>query len=118
MFREELCKVGSSNSLRMQELAQAFEFDFIVSIPASPGSLAEVHEFAADQRINGKMLTFINQQHVKGYKQSERIHPQVASSVAGLCTTPPRPKLANIMDTTVQEVQKVREIKYLLAGRF
>src|SRR5438552_16570040 len=53
-YSEELCDPHSSSSIRMQQLAQAQEFDLIVSMPCTPGSIGEIHDFAADRRVHSK----------------------------------------------------------------
>src|SRR5690349_9103634 len=45
-YSEELCDPNAPQSVRLQQLAQAQEFDLIVSTPSTPGSIAEIHDFA------------------------------------------------------------------------
>jgi hypothetical protein len=56
------------NSAKARELLQALAADFIVVIHGSPGSVAEVHDFAGFiGDLGRKMLIFIDSQHVGGY---------------------------------------------------
>src|SRR4051812_27065280 len=59
-YSEELCDPSSHHSIRVQQLVQAQQFDIVISIPCTPGSIGEVHDFAADRRVTAKMLVFLN----------------------------------------------------------
>jgi len=116
-FSEELCDSHLPDSIRLQQLAQAQEFDLIVSIPATPGSIGEVHDFAADRRVNGKLFVFLNQQFIAGYSaQSLSALNSVVSN--RLFYYPSEDEAAVIIEVTAYEVQRIREMKYILAGRF
>lgn len=55
-------------SARDRELAQALAADCIVALAASPGALAEVHDFAGfTTDIAPKMLVFLDRRHAQGY---------------------------------------------------
>ena len=117
VFSEELCDISLPYSIRLQQLAQAQEFDLVISIPCTPGSIGEIHDFAADRRVNGKVLVFLNNEHISGYS---------ASSLSAISTLlscqieyyPNERETEIIRTTTLVEVQRIREIKYLLSGRF
>jgi hypothetical protein len=66
-YSEELYDPTAGVSIRTQELIHAQEFDLIVSTPCTPGSIAEIHDFAVDRRVNAKMLLFLNKEHTDGY---------------------------------------------------
>ena len=66
-FSEELCDARTGQSIRLQQLVQALEFDIVVSLPCTPGSIAELHDFATDSRVNAKTLVFLNGAYVGGY---------------------------------------------------
>jgi hypothetical protein len=107
----------SGDSVRLQQLAQAQEFDLIVSLPSSPGAIAEIHDFAADRRVHAKTLIFINQTHAGGYG------PQSLSSISSILSCqleyyPSEDDCECIKEVTKREVQRVREMKYILMGRF
>jgi hypothetical protein len=72
-YSEELCDPTTPHSLRIQQLAQAQEFDLIVSTPCTPGSIGEIHDFAADRRVNSKILIFLNQEFLEGYSPKSLI---------------------------------------------
>jgi hypothetical protein len=113
---EELCDAAAPVSIRAQQLLQAQEFDLIVSVPVSPGSIAEVHDFAGDRRVHGKLLVFINEEDINGYgpKSLDAVrtilscHIEYYSGVAAETTIP----------AVVREcVRRIRELKFILAGR-
>lgn len=116
-FSEELCDDGAGHSIRLQQLAQAQEFDLIVSTPCTHGSVGEIHDFAADRRVHAKILIFINEEHVSGYS---------AQSLATLQTIvscqieyyPHDGECDRIIQITCDNVQRIREMKYIVAGRY
>jgi hypothetical protein len=117
VYSEELVDLHSSYSIRLQQLIQAQEFDLVISIPCTPGSIGEVHDFAADRRVNAKLLVFINRQHVSGYG------PQSLEAISTLLSCeieyyPSETETTIIEERTLVEAQKIREMKYLLAGRY
>lgn len=116
-FSEELWDPTSSHSIRIQQLAQAQNFDVVVSIPCTPGSIGEVHDFAADRRIAAKMLVFLNSSYLNGYS------PQSLQALSTLISCrieyyPNESDTSVIMEVTMDTVQRVRELKYVLAGRY
>lgn len=62
-------------SSKMRELLQAQAADFIIVLQASPGSTAEVHDFAnVLNGIGAKMLIFIDSRFVEGYSYTGALH--------------------------------------------
>jgi hypothetical protein len=116
-FSEELCDPALKDSIRLQQLAQAQEFDLVVSTPCTPGSIGEIHDFAADRRVSGRTLVFINREHMDGYS------PKSLSAISTIysCHLEYYPNEGNtgiIYEVALQEVQRIREMKYILAGRY
>ncbi len=113
---EEICKPGAKYSIRLQQLVQAQSFDLIVSIPYTSGSIGEIHDFAADRRISSKILIFLNRKHARSYSSQSL----KAISTVGACRIeyyPSEKNTSHIEEKTSEEVQQIREAKYLLAGR-
>jgi hypothetical protein len=115
-FSEELCDPHSADSIRLQQLAQAQEFDVIVSLPCTPGSIAEIHDFVADRRISDHTLVFVNNEHVNGYG------PQSLLAISTILSHrlqyyPNERDTGVIYRVTMQEVQRIREMKYILARK-
>lgn len=54
-------------NLSVAELLQAREYEYIVTIMGSPGSIGEVHDFCHMQEIAHKMTICINEEHLSGY---------------------------------------------------
>lgn len=54
-------------NLSVAELLQAREYEYIVSIMGSPGSIGEVHDFCHIPEIAHKMTICINEEHLSGY---------------------------------------------------
>ena len=54
-------------NLSVAELLQAREYEYIVSIMESPGSIGEVHDFCREPEIAHKMTICINEEHLSGY---------------------------------------------------
>jgi len=62
-------------SAKARELLQAIAADFIVILQGSPGSIAEVHDFAGFIReIGSKMLIFIDERAQEGYSDTGALH--------------------------------------------
>lgn len=116
-YSEELCDSDKPFSIRIQQLAQAQDFDLIVSLPCTPGSLAEIHDFAADRRIHAKLLVFLNEQHLNGYG-SKSLQDLSTILSCHLAYYPNDHETGVIEARTIEEVQKIRELKYILAGRY
>jgi hypothetical protein len=116
-YSEELCDPTSPHSIRIQQLAQAQSFDLVVSIPCTPGSIGEVHDFAADRRVTAKMLVFLNSTYLDGYS------PQSLQALSTLISCrieyyTDKTDTSSILEVTFDTVQRVRELKYILAGRY
>jgi predicted nucleotidyltransferase len=70
IFSEEIAASDTSSgfSAKLNEMCQALAADFIIVIQASPGSIAEAHDFAEFIRdIGRKMLVFIDERAQSGY---------------------------------------------------
>jgi hypothetical protein len=66
-FSEDLLKSASGYSTLAQQVAQVEAHDVVFSIPASPGSIAEIHDFARMPGISHKIVTFVNRDWNHGY---------------------------------------------------
>ena len=77
VFSEEVdidCKVQYASS-RARELLEAVADDFIVVLYGSPGSIAEVHDFAdLDEELGRKNVGFQDSRYMKGYGSSGLLH--------------------------------------------
>ncbi len=115
-YSEELCDPTVAASVRMQQLAQAQEFDLVVSMPCTPGSIGEIHDFVADRRVNSKTLIFLNREHLNGYS-AQSLNALETVVTCQIEYYPSDSDTAAIVAVTMDNVQRIREMKYLLAGR-
>lgn len=115
LFSEELI-VDNKASVRLQQLIHAQQFDLIISLPSTPGSIGEVHDFAGDRRVNSKLLVYLNNDYLSGYSNQ---------SLQALCSILTYEVLYyNGLDdldfvrkSVIEHVQRVREVKYFYQGR-
>jgi hypothetical protein len=112
MFSEELCDTSLPHSLRVQQLLQAENFDLVVSLPATPGAIAEAHDFASHPRVTAKMLVFVNREHVGGYgENSLRALSTVVSCQVEYY--PSESETGRIEQVTLEQVQRIRELRFM-----
>ncbi len=116
-FSEELITSEEKLSIKTQQLMHAQHFDLIVSIPCTPGSLGEIHDFICDTRVSRKLLVFLNEKFELGYS--------FQSIVSTSTTLTYRTMVYNgyeevhiIKDTILEEAQKIREVKYFNQSRW
>lgn len=64
---ESLTTDGTEWSYQSQEYMQAIAADLIVILCASPGSIAELAAFSADEHLARKMVVFIDRRHDPSY---------------------------------------------------
>lgn len=116
-YSEELCDPNAPHSVRMQQLAQAQEFDLVVSTPCTPGSIGEIHDFAADRRVNSKTLIFLNNEHIGGYSAQSLglLRTVISCQIEHYANDG---DTDSIFEITLDNVRRIREMKYILAGRY
>jgi hypothetical protein len=66
-FSEDLLDPTSQHSILIQQVAQAHSHDIVFSIPGSPGSIAEIHDFARIPGISHKIVAFLDYAWSDGY---------------------------------------------------
>ena len=116
-FSEDLIVKSEDISVKTQQLIHAQQFDLVISMPCSPGSISELHDFISDNRVNRKLLIFLNEQFDLGYS---------FQSILATCTTLTYrtipyngyEDLELIEKNVLQEAQKIREVKYFNQGRW
>lgn len=115
LFSEEIIE-SNQGSIRIQQLVQAQKFDMIVSIPETSGSIGEIHDFASDSRVNGKLLVFLNNEYLEGYSHQSL---QALSSILTyeVVYYNGYPELPIVQDGIFDHVKRVREVKYFYQGR-
>lgn len=116
VFSEEIYDDTSDITLRTQQLLQAEQFDIIISIPDSPGSIAEIHDFTGDTRINKKIVVFLNKQHCIGYSGQSLIAISNVLSCE-IIFYENEDDREFIIITSRNIISQIREYKYLFGGR-
>lgn len=116
MYSEELWDASSPHSVRVQQLVQAQNFDLVVSLPATAGAIAEVHDFASHPRVNAKMLVFVSQEHVGGYGE-DSLRALSTVLTAQVEYYPNDTETNRIEEVTLAQVQRIRELKFMYGWR-
>lgn len=116
MFSEEICDTDSEYSVRLQQLIQAEQYDLIISIPETPGSIGEIHDFANDIRVNKKILIFLNENFSGGYS-AQSLH-SVSCILSAEIVPYSMTNVDSILAYSLNTVSKIREYKYITKGRF
>ena len=116
MFSEEICDPNIDFSIRLQQLIQAEQYDLIISIPETPGSIGEIHDFANDIRINKKILIFLDENFSKGYS-AKSLH-SISCLLSSEIVTYSQECIGTILSYSLNTVNKIREYKYITGGRF
>lgn len=116
MFSEEICDPNIGLSIRVQQLVQAEQYDLIISIPEAPGSIGEIHDFANDNRVNRKIIIFLNEEYLDGY--SAKSLYSVSSVLSAEIVTYTYNNMDNILSHSLSVVNRIKEYKYVLGGKF
>ena len=116
VFSEELYDPACGVSPRIQQIAHAKEFDLIVTLPESHGAIGEVHDFANDRRAHSKLLIFLNADHLGSYSaQSLAALSSIRSCT--ICQYNGHTDLDSVITRLLEEVQRLRDLKFILEGR-
>ena len=116
-FSEELIDPKLKRSVLAQQIAQAEAYDIVFSIPASAGSIAEIHDFARIPELSYKVVAFLNQEWDDGYSNQSLI--QLRSNIT--CQIQPyrAPELPDcIVGTALDLVRRLQEYFYAAGRRF
>lgn len=116
MFSEELCDQNCELSTRIQQLIQAEQYDLIISIPETAGSIGEIHDFASDIRVNRKILIFVNEKYSDGYSINSL--KTVGCILGAEVISYTDDSINSIITYSQNTVNRIREYKYLIEGRY
>jgi hypothetical protein len=75
-FSEDLFDPGCGLSILAQQVTQAEAHDIVFSIPGSPGSIAEIHDFARIPGISHKVVAFLDNAWSAGYSNQSLVQLQ------------------------------------------
>jgi hypothetical protein len=115
-FSEDLCEDKSDYSLLTQQAVQADAYDIVISIPDTPGSIAEIHDFSRIPHISHKIVVFLNSELDDGYSNKTLIELQSHTSCKVFSydsTCFPN----CIIDEVLRIVAKLQETYFLLGRR-
>ena len=115
-FSEELVDTALPYSLELQQLSHVEAYDIVFSIPDSPGSIAEIHDFAKVPRLSHKIIAFLNQQWNDGYSNRTLIELQ-SRVTCGVELYDPLELPDCIIEKALESVHRLQEIYYLLGRR-
>lgn len=116
-FSEDLIDPKSRYSIKIQQLWHAQEFDLIISLPTTHGAIGEIHDFISDNRLNKKMIIFLDSTYEYGYSHQSLVSTasQHTYSVISYRGTK---ELYKVEEAVCQAVLKLREINYLNQGQW
>ncbi len=75
-YSEELIDPHCGLSIVAQQCAQAEAYDVVLSIPGSPGAIAEIHDFARIPGISHKIVAFLDPAWTDGYSNQSLMQLQ------------------------------------------
>jgi hypothetical protein len=111
VFSEQIVSRKNGLSIKTQQRMHAQYFDLIVSLPSSPGSIAEIHDFIGDPRLNKKMMIFLDNQFRRGYSNQSLEASSTVRTYETFFYNGVK-GLKKVKNTVLKEVQKIREEKY------
>lgn len=115
-FSEELFLEDSNISILAQQMAHVEACDLVFSIPDSPGSIAELHDFSMLPAVSSKIITFLDERWNNGYSNMSLMQrDQIISPNVELYKKDELPDV--VIDKALNEVQRLQELFYLLGTR-
>jgi hypothetical protein len=115
-FSEDLVDLGSPRSILAQQVAQAEAYDIVFSIPASPGSVAELHDFARIPLLSRKLAAFLNREWDRGYSNRSLIQAK-ATLACQIHIYDPTQLPECIVDQALEVVGRLQELRYMAGQR-
>lgn len=115
-YSEELFDPSLKFSNLAQQVAQVDAFDIVFSIPDSPGSIAEIHDFALIPGISSKIITFLDNKWSAGYSNQSLI--QRSSSLSTQVRFYDKKNLPHcIVEESINVIKILKESFFLLGRR-
>jgi hypothetical protein len=116
-FSEDLVDPDSSRSIFAQQIAQVEAYDIVFSIPASPGSVAEIHDFARIPWLSPKIITFLNNDWNDGYSNQSLVQLQ-SNATCRIQPYHPQDLPDCLIHPALELIQRLQEIYYIAGRRF
>ena len=115
-FSEDLYDSSLPQSNLVQQVAQAEVFDIVFSIPASFGSIGEIHDFARIPGLSHKVIAFIDQMHLGSYSSQSLLATQTSASCK--VEVYDASKLPDsILKPALDQVRRLQELLYVSGRR-
>jgi hypothetical protein len=115
-FSEDLIDPLSHHGLQVQQLSHLESHDIVFSIPGSPGSIAEIHDFAKLPRLSNKIVTFLDRAYNDGYANLALMELQTQVTCAiELYDAIDLPTC--VIEKAMTKVRQLQELYYLLGRR-
>lgn len=116
-FSEELLDPNSRRSNFAQQVAQAEAHDIVFSIPDSPGSIAEIHDFARIPTLAHKIVAFLDRQWDDGYSNQSLVQMQSVATCR-IQTYDSSHLPGCVIDSALDMIGKLQEFYYIGGRRF
>lgn len=115
-YSEDLYDPSSPFSLLAQQVADVEAHDITFSLPDSPGSIAEIHDFARIPAVSGRIVAFINSNYNTGYSNQTLLQMEsIATSRIQIYDPATLPHC--IIEKARDLVRRLQEFYYLLGRR-
>lgn len=116
-FSEDLVDPKSTMSVTAQQMSQAEAFDVVFSIPDSPGSVAEIHDFARIPQLSHKVVAYLNADWNSGYANQSLIQMQSVVTCQ-IQLYKPADLPGCILTSALEMVRRLQEYYYLNGRRY
>ena len=116
-YSEDLYDPNAEFSLLAQQVADVEAHDITFSLPDSPGSIAEAHDFARIPSISHRIVTFVDTAHNDGYANKALLELQSTATCRVQIyngTDLPGCVIKHARDL----VRRLQEFYYLMGRRF
>lgn len=116
-YSEDLYDPSASYSLLAQQVADVEAHDITFSLPDSPGSIAEAHDFARIPSISNRIVIYIDRAYNDGYANKALLELQsTATSKIEIYNAADLPSC--IVENATLLVRRLQEFYYLNGRRF
>jgi hypothetical protein len=100
-----------------QQVAHAEAHDIVFSLPSSPGSVAEIHDFARIPWLSHKIVTFLNSEWDRGYSNQSLVQMQ-STLTCQIQIYDPSGLPKCVVDCALDLVGRLQELYYVAGRRY
>lgn len=116
-YSEDLYDAASPFSLLAQQVAHVEAHDITFALPDSPGSIAEIHDFARIPTVSNRIVTFVDEAHNAGYSNTTLV--QLESTVTCKIQVYTADQLPHgIVERARSLVRRLQEFYYCIGRRY